>query len=280
MMPASPSLCLPDREKSCFACCPPIRPAGYEHVQHERTLRRLLRESTAEFSARSERPRPITGYSCWALGFLDPDQKLVGCLLHPGCNGGADKRGRVGYGEKCRRESCPQARVFAELSVAGRRRWLQLTEGLDTFAYSSRRFNPLFDLLDWGPAVMGALARHAEDRPLEREAFYASYPFFSAGLKPRACAYLLESLIAREGDGILTAPGLGESLTAWAGRFRRRIREIAAPAAGAPYTHTLPLEPRFLDFLRLGAGLARVSEGKARRLKERVDRELLLAGRP
>lgn len=30
----------------------------------------------------------ITGFSCWALGYMDNGHKMVGCLLHPGQNGG------------------------------------------------------------------------------------------------------------------------------------------------------------------------------------------------
>jgi molybdopterin-guanine dinucleotide biosynthesis protein A len=42
-------LCAPDGDKTCFACCPPIRPAGYEHVDHRAAVARMLRENTLSF---------------------------------------------------------------------------------------------------------------------------------------------------------------------------------------------------------------------------------------
>ncbi|MBL7211240.1 MAG: hypothetical protein ISS61_02540 [Desulfobacteraceae bacterium] len=59
-----PTLCLPDTEKNCFACCPPIRPAGYEHLQHTGIVKRMLRENTRAFAGKGAAISPITGFSC------------------------------------------------------------------------------------------------------------------------------------------------------------------------------------------------------------------------
>jgi len=92
----SVTLCAPDREKSCFACCPPIRPAGYEHILYEAIVKRMLRENTKAFARGETGPAPITGFSCWALGYLDPEYRRVGCLLHPLQNAGERPAPRPG----------------------------------------------------------------------------------------------------------------------------------------------------------------------------------------
>ena len=106
-----PSLCLPDKEKSCFACCPPIRPAGYEHVQYKNIVKKILIENTLSFQLQK---KSITGFSCWALGYIDKNFKQVGCLLHPEYIG-TDLRHLTGYGEKCKRETCLEAKIFLNL---------------------------------------------------------------------------------------------------------------------------------------------------------------------
>jgi len=49
-----PTLCLPDTEKNCFACCPPIRPAGHEHLQHTGIVKRMVRENTWAFAGKGD----------------------------------------------------------------------------------------------------------------------------------------------------------------------------------------------------------------------------------
>ena len=71
------SLCCPDDQKTCFACCPPIRPAAYEHIEFKNMIKRVLRENTASIDRQGRTVIPIRGYSCWALGYLDRGHKLV-----------------------------------------------------------------------------------------------------------------------------------------------------------------------------------------------------------
>ena len=141
------SLCRPHQELSCFRCCPPIRPAGYDHLAHRPQLLRFLSENTAALSQNGPQLRPITGFSCWGLGFLDASERLVGCLLHPARNQGRDQRGLTGYGQKCARELCPQAQVFAALPPLVQEVALSLCQGQDSFAFSSPKANPLWGLL-------------------------------------------------------------------------------------------------------------------------------------
>ena len=94
------TFCFPNQEKTCFACCPPIRPADYEHLEYKNIIERILRENTEGFRNRDEGIVQITGFSCWALGYIDGNHRLVGCLLHPAQNKGVDLRHRVGYEKK------------------------------------------------------------------------------------------------------------------------------------------------------------------------------------
>jgi hypothetical protein len=55
----NPTLCLPDSGKSCFACCPSIRPAGYEHVQHLNIIKRIVDRAIKRFPDFSGPIKPL-----------------------------------------------------------------------------------------------------------------------------------------------------------------------------------------------------------------------------
>lgn len=253
---------------------PPIRPVGYEHLSHKNIIRRILRENTRAYDREEKGIRPITGFSCWALGYLDGGAARVGCLLHPVQNQGKDLRHRVDYGDKCSRETCPEAKVFSRLKPEGRRFWLCLAEGQDAFSYSSRKENPLFHLLGWGPAVLGLIASVRTGRPPGRESFLRDYPFFTTPLAPKACAYLLKGLLDRDRLQVLENP---QFRTDFEG-FHRQVSESLAVEAGGeaadPPVHRQGLDPDFVQFLRLSLGMKRLSHHNALRLKERVDEAL------
>jgi len=160
------TLCAPDEKKSCFACCPPIRPAGYEHLQYPNEVKRVLRENTTSLRREDKSVSPIRGFSCWGLGYLDDSFKRIGCLLHPSQNDGNDLRYRVDFGDKCARESCVEARIFAHLAPAAKVFWLRLSEGLDSFSYSSRTVNPLFHILVWGDSLLNLVPMAENQRDL------------------------------------------------------------------------------------------------------------------
>jgi hypothetical protein len=147
------SLCMPTKKLSCFACCPPIRPAGYDHLQDKGSWRRMLSENRELFLAGQLPDRVQIGFSCPGLGFLDSNGTQAGCLLHPARNRGRDLREPTGYREKCARESCPQSRAYAALKEQSRALLIKLCEGMDPFTYSSRIENPLMLLLAFGPEV-------------------------------------------------------------------------------------------------------------------------------
>src|SRR4030042_784895 len=187
------TLCAPDEEKSCFACCPPIRPPGYEHLQYTNEIKRVLRENTASLRRKERSLSPITGFSCWALAYLDGGFKRIGCLLYPSQNDGEDLRYRVDFGDKCARESCVEARTFTHLSPEAKGFWLRLSERLDSFSYSSRTLNPLFHILGWGDVLLILVAMAEKGRTPDGDSILKTYPFFETTLSPRANAYLVRT---------------------------------------------------------------------------------------
>lgn len=271
------NLCCPDGEKTCFACCPPIRTARYEHLQYEGIVKRFLRENTAEFDAGQEAIRPITGFSCWALGYLDPECKLIGCLLHPALNRGKDLRYRVDFGEKCRREFCPEAKIFYLLRKEAKDYWLALTKGLDSFSYSSRQKNPLFNILNWGPDILNLAAKEDLDRQQGPGSPLDAFPFFSTEMNPRASAYLALRLIFRKGgEAVLRDNDVLRLFE----KFQLDVRSLFSRSADSPsqnhkpHVNLLPMEWAFRDFLRLSLGVRRMDMQDARALKNRVDEKI------
>jgi hypothetical protein len=266
-----PTLCLPDEEKSCFACCPPIRPADYEHLLYRNTVSRFLRENTRRFAREERQVRPITGFSCWALGYLDPGYRQIGCLLHPARNLGKDLRYRVDYWDKCSRETCPEAKVFSSLSTPERRFWLHLADGLDSFTYSSPRVNPLFPLLGWGSSLLSLIASVEGETPAGKDSFFQKYPFFTTSLSPRAGAYLINSLVDRERIHLLQDPGFREAFERLFVRVSDSYGAGTMNGTQGPPVHRIDLDRDFLDFLRLGLRISRIQPHEAVALKGRLD---------
>ncbi len=114
------NLCQPDGRKSCGACC-----GLYNFQDHSRpTLNLLLQRRTWLFQTHKDKldlescrrllkelpaPLPLLAdiYNCEFLGFIDPQHKKVGCLLHPTLNQGQDLRQHSFYGvELCAGHFC------------------------------------------------------------------------------------------------------------------------------------------------------------------------------
>ncbi len=276
MEEGGPTLCFPDGEKTCFACCPPIRPAGYDHSDYEGLIKRVLRENTRAYVPEETEVRPITGFSCWALGYLDPGCRLVGCLLHPARHQGIDLRFRVDFEEKCRREICPEAGVFKSLDDKTRAFWLQLTRGMDSFSYSSRRNNPLFLFLNWGPDLLKMIAEQGSAGSYSATSLVKAFPFLASGLSPKASAYPVRHLASIIGPDLFCDPGLIEAIEpGLAGLVDSILREAPfLDSPGACPVHRLHMDRSFLDFLRLSAGIRRIEPERAGMLKELVDDSL------
>ena len=275
MTDAPATLCAPDQNKSCFACCPPIRPPGYEHLPYASEIKRILRENTASLRRNDRSLSPITGFSCWALGYLDDGFKRIGCLLHPSQNDGEDLRFRVDYGDKCSRESCVEATLFAQLSQEARRFWLRLSEGLNSFSYSSRSLNPLFRILGWGAPVLNSVAEGEKEGESAGSSILDTYSFFKTTLSPRANAYLLRVLLDAANQELLSNERFRDRFEELSRRLSRELPLKALSSSSAPYVHLLPMDPDFLNFLRLGCRIAKLDEEVAASLKEIVDHRLV-----
>jgi hypothetical protein len=252
--------------------------SGYEHIQHRNIIGRMLRENTEAFNGHAEDKIPITGFSCWALGYADKNHRLIGCLLHPAQNRGVDLRYRTDYGEKCRRESCPEAKAFSGLRVKEKKFWLRLADGLDSFSYSSRGLNPLFEMMNWGGHLLGLIASNENHRAFRKESFFQSYPFFSTNTPPRPNAYLIKWLVDREGTRILKSHTFKSKFE----MFSQGISETLCKAAQQNHplqppgfhTHLLDLDGDFLDLLRLSARITKTTKQDALALKDLVDKAL------
>ncbi len=255
------SLCAPDEERSCFGCCPPIRPARYDPLDWVGSLRREFRDNRKAFRGRIRPWRPIVGFSCWALGYLDEQGRRIGCLLHPAQNDGRDLRGVVGYGTKCAREQCLASRVFSRLDPREQRFWLEPAAGLNAFYYSSPRANPLFHVLLWGETVLGALAARAAVRGWSATELLWKYPFLTGSrYRPRAHRFLAEVLL--EGRPFQDLPEndrLERALDRLAGKVAAFFRE-RFPRDGeeeAVFVHRAGTGESLADFVRLRLGCPR-----------------------
>lgn len=147
------------------------------------------------------------------LGFLEVGERQAGCLFHPARNQGRDLRDLTGYGDKCRREWCLEARAFAQISPADQNRLIDLCRGMDGFVFSSLDKNPLMRLLGFGPEVAQAAASQVRNA---RE--FADWSWL------RECdpawGWLLGLIAQRKGPEILCDPQL-------AGRLAYAAADIA-----------------------------------------------------
>ncbi len=215
--------------------------------------------------------RPITGFSCWGMGFVDLERRLAGCLLHPARNR-EDLRSHTGYREKCERETCPQHLTFVNLDEPVRRTLLKFASGLDSFQFSSPRSNPLWNLLLWGGNVLTEIHVHlVPDSPLYR--YLTSHP------TPGSRAYLLSGLLRRlsfSGNvARVTDPDFEARFENAADRIYRESEALySAPEAGDPFVHRMDLDQSLAQFIRLGLKRPKMKREIARRVARKIESAL------
>lgn len=128
------NICVPDHRKSCAACCglynvaDATRPELFAKLLRRTELFRSTPRDADSICAykdetallESNEPLEEIIHVCEFTGFLDDDQRLVGCMLHPSAvgNHGLDLRGLCHYGSMaCKAFYCP---AWRELSPAQR----------------------------------------------------------------------------------------------------------------------------------------------------------------
>jgi hypothetical protein len=129
-------------------------------------------------------------------------------------------------------------------------------------------------MMGWGSRLLSLITLNEDRRLFTKESFFRAYPFFSTRLNPRANAFLLYQLVGKNRVDMLKTESFRERFERFSRRLSGQLKQISSPMSGTQYTHRLELDPRFLDFLRLGVGLLRIEQGDALRLKERVDRAI------
>ncbi len=118
------NICHPDGKRSCAACCGlyNVRDGTRSALSHKLEQHTLLFgtversaaaicEYKSQVATEEENP-PLDEeiHVCEFIGFLDPQQHLVGCMLHPAAKGneGIDFRGLCHYGSMaCKSFFCP-----------------------------------------------------------------------------------------------------------------------------------------------------------------------------
>jgi hypothetical protein len=130
-----PHLCQPDKQKSCAWCCGlynsrdmsraglarKLRARTEEFTRTRRTVEAILYFSESNREKEKSQLLDPEFYSCEFVGFLNEEETLVGCMLHPLArgNGGTDWRGLSFHGAMaCQGFFC---RSYRELSTVQKR---------------------------------------------------------------------------------------------------------------------------------------------------------------
>lgn len=281
-------LCQPDAEKSCFFCCPPLRSPHYDPwdtrdalaQRFTRNRQKFLVERDLFVSGRAP-SRPIVGWECWGLGFLDDEGARVGCLLHPCEHHGRDLRFLVEYEGNCGRELCLEARTFEALQEKTRKFYRGLTRGMDSFGYSSPSRNPLFVVLRWGSAIAEKIAETEVFLPLSLQEFRDRYDALLSTCSYKIDGYLLEGIVERVGvsicqnrDFLAAYQSWGEPLLAAHGAVPP-VPDLALEKK--PHrrpVHTFPVPLSFSRMLKFGLDIWYGSEEQVAGLKDAIDREI------
>ncbi|MFC1495297.1 hypothetical protein ACFL6W_08455 [Thermodesulfobacteriota bacterium] len=249
------TLCFPDSEKSCFACCPPIRPPEYTHADYENIIKRTLRENSKDYNPDEKDLKPITGFSCWALGYVDAEYKKIGCLLHPQVNNGRDMRYRIDYGVKCMRESCTEEVVFSMMGEREKHFWLSLTAGMNSFEYSNRKTNLLFKMLNWGSSLLAKISDNDNEKYHSKKEFLKRYPFFDTGLLPRGHSFPVNHIIRTKSADLLAGIEFINKYEYFSKILSEKISSNFKMPHDGIFVHKLGINREFSDYIRLTLGV-------------------------
>ncbi len=264
------SLCFPDREKSCFFCCPPIRDPEADPLDNIPARRASLRRNRQNLEENLAHPHEISGDSCWGLGFLDDHERQAGCLLHPLRNGGRDLRHLTGYQFKCANALCREAEVFNRLQENEKEFCLNLCRGMDSFHYSSRS-NPLMRLLAWEEKMVSLITR-THPAGLSRDDFTNAYGFLWKDLDFRLDGYLALEIAKHRGVIFLRSHirTYLEKRTRLIERLRCLPEDSDKHRPPQTPAHKLKIPLSLSRLLKFGAGLWELSPGSEKPILELV----------
>ncbi len=266
------SLCVPNSKVSCFACCPPIRPKTYDHISYVSSLKREIRENTLRFKKYGPRYKPIAGYYCWALGYIDKSFKKVGCLLHPLMNSGKDLRYMINYGNKCAREKCYQATVFDTLHHECKLFWLEITEGLNSFYFSSPKANPIFHILNWGNFILEHFFGYASLKKYNCTELLWKLPFLiDSKIAPRKWRLPVKMLCRLVDNRSLENINWSEYFAYFEKTFTELQKELKVFLKGdGVYVHLLELDEDLSEFIRFYIQRSKIESSGVSELYERM----------
>jgi hypothetical protein len=244
-------------------------------MDYRKIIHRELIENRILFLRQGPIRRPITGYSCWALGYIDDSFSLAGCLLHPAINGGVDLRYLVDYGDKCTRETCYEYQVFSHLNEDVKVFYIAMTNGMDSFVYSSRKKNPLFRLLNWGDEILTHLAHESKYTRTRFRSIFEAYPFLMSHINPKVYAYPVKRLMMYgKGLSLMENRHFSDDIIHFMKKLEHHIASSVLKEDSLIPVHMLELEKDFLNLIRLGFGINKITMKTALRIKRLVDHEL------
>jgi hypothetical protein len=250
-------------------------------LDRQDSLSVLFRKNRERYLKATPSFQPIDGWSCWGLGYLDDEKRKVGCLLHPMHNEGQDYRFLVDYGDKCSRELCLQAETFNHLMEEEKALSLRLTEGMNSFEYSSRKANPLFSLLLWREPLVRAICAEEKGARLERETFVEKYRVFLQILSFRQDSFLVQHVVETKG----LKPFFNKAFLKQYEEFRdalflryRNEEERRLPEGRGtrtlPYVHELPISAACSRMLKFGLNVWRSDPEELGRLLGKIEGEV------
>ncbi|MCK4378533.1 MAG: hypothetical protein KAW01_04275, partial [Deltaproteobacteria bacterium] len=180
-----------------------------------------------------------------------------------------------GYRSKCAGTLCQEAVLFSRLNPVRQRFYLDLTDGMDSFHYSSRRANPLMKILPWGILILDAIFLLEQGKSLTRMEFIRRYGFFWHELDCRLDSWLVGEIIKRHDlEKIMANP---REYLAFRQQLLRRLQpEKAQPAVESPAVpvHRLSIPLELSRLLKFGLNLWEATAAEVNRLQEVMLQEI------
>jgi hypothetical protein len=145
---------------------------------------------------------------------------------------------------------------------------------MDSFAYSSRRTNPLFHVLGWGVELLRRIAAEEDGQRFTSQRFFQTYPFLRTCPAPKAVAYLIAGVVRHRELTPLREETFPIRFMGFSFGLAGTLKNSLLGDSAATPTHRLSMDAQFLDFVRLFLGINHMSAERAARLKVLTDEAL------